>query len=280
MMNHKRIYIILLSSVFIFNTSVVRSQYLSEAGSNNPIEIANISSIKSTMKFSLTSLGVLSTKPEFILTAFAGGSMPLNQLKGDVSTISLTNGATSAVSYFEKWGYNIGVLGKLPVGKKGNLRINLSFVYNRFFNTGTDSSNTMTVEPNLNILQTGLGAEWAFTNVGKITPFIAVELNANICNGSIDIFEAASGPAQSYNYNRNIRYGFNAGAGIEYSINRTFGLTGGIKYHWTNPIGKDYDETGAHDLNDDAFTINGVNVGQKNITFLNFYAGIALYIRD
>ena len=225
-----------------------------------------------------TSLGVLSTKPEFIILAFAGGSIPLNELKGDVTTISLSNGATSSTSYFESWGYNLGITGKLPVGKKGNFRINISLIYNRFFNTGSDSANTVIIEPNLNIFQTGLGAEWAFTKIGDFTPFIGAEFNANIFNGSIDFIEI--GPIISYNYNRNVRFGFNAGAGVEYSINKTFGLIGGVKYNFTNLIGKDFDETGAHDLNDDAFTVNGVNIKQKNITFLNFYAGVALYVWD
>lgn len=282
-MKHKFIQITLLSCLIATNVSVVYSQYTRGDFLNNQTEDLTISPTGIQTKSSslnITSLGVLSTKPEFILAAFAGGSMPLNEFKGDLSTISLTNGASSAPSYFEKWGYNLGVLSKLPVGKTGNFRINVSLVYNRFFNSGSDSSGTVTIEPNLNIFQAGLGAEWAFNKIGNITPYIGAEFNANIYHGSIDFITIEGGSTFTYNYNRNVRYGFNAGAGIEYSINRSFGLIGGVKYHWTNLIGKKFDESGAHDLDDEAYSYSGINIKQKNITFINFYAGIALYIRD
>jgi len=227
-----------------------------------------------------TSLGVLSTKPEFIFGATAGGSIPLAELKGDVSTISLSNGATSSPKYFEQWGYSIGVFGKLPVGKKGNFRVNMSFIYNRFFNTGNDSSNTVTIEPNINIFQTGLGVEYALNRIGNVTPFVGAEFTANIFGGSIDFIGSGSSSGVSYNYNRNVRYGFWAGAGAEYFINKTFGLIGGVKYNFANLIGKEFDETGAHDLDDDSFTVNGITIKQKNIMFINIYAGVALYIHD
>ena len=275
--------ILLLTCIVLFNYSYVYSQYGKghnrfSSNDNNKIFFAKTTSQSKMHEY--ISLGVLSTKPEFVLTAFAGGSLPLNELKGDLSSISLFNGATSSTGYFEAWGYNNGVLGKLPVGRKGNFMINISLIYNRFFNSGGDSTGTVTIEPNLNIFQSGLGAEWAFNKIGNVTPFIGAEFNANIYHGSIEFIEIEGGPGISYNYNRNVRYGFSAGAGIEYSINKTFGLTGGVKYNWTNLIGKKYDESGAHDLDDEAFIVNGISIKQRNIAFLNFYAGVALYIWD
>jgi hypothetical protein len=279
----KLIKIIAVLCLYLTNVMVVNSQYKSDknlSGLENTNKLFSQNSKNKSESHKLTSLGVLSTKPEFILGAIGGGSIPLAELKGDVSTISLTNGATSAPSYFEEWGYSLGVFGKLPVGKTENIRINISLIYNRFFSSGTDSSDQVTIEPNLNIFQAGLGAEYAFTKIGNVTPFIGAEFTANIFGGSIDFIGSGSSSGISYNYNRNVRYGFWAGAGIEYFMNKSFSLIGGVKYNMANLIGKDRDETGAHDLDDEAFTLNGVSIKQKNISFINIYAGVALYIRD
>jgi hypothetical protein len=274
-MLNRNIFIIL---VILVNGFSIYSQQINKKENLIPLSLSSLTKKNNSVNFKNPSLSVLSTKPEFILGAIAGGSAPLNELKGDLSSVSLTNPATSSPAYFESWGYNIGIYGKLPIGKKGNFRVSISLIYNRFFNSGDDSASSVTIEPNLNIFQAGLGLEYAFDRIGNVTPFIGAEFNANIFGGSIDFLK--EGTSISYSYNRNIRYGFCAGAGAEYFINKTFGLIGGVKYNMANLIGKEYNSTGAHELDDESFTVNGVNINRKNINFLNFYAGIALYISD
>jgi hypothetical protein len=110
-------------------------------------------------------------------------------------------------------------------------------------------------------------------------PFIGAEFTANIFSGAIT-FVQNSGSSIDLNYNRNVRYGVSFGAGAEYPVNKNIGLIAAVKYSLPNIIGKEFDNTGAHDLNDKEFTINGFTINDKTIAFLNFYAGVCLYIGD
>jgi len=220
------------------------------------------------------------SKAEFILSPVIGGLLPMNDLKGELSTVSLTNGATSAKGYFEKWGYSLGLTGKLPAGKKGNIRPKISIIYNVFNNSGTDSTSTVIIEPSINILQVGLGLEYVLLKSGNFLPYIEAEFNANILTGSITFTEASGNLSFTANYNRNVRYGISGGAGVEYQINKVYSLVGGARFSYANLIGKESDLTGAHDFNDAAYNVKGFDIKQKIMTYLSFYFGVSLNIRD
>ncbi|HEY3250841.1 MAG TPA: hypothetical protein VGK25_06955 [Ignavibacteria bacterium] len=225
-------------------------------------------------------INVSNIRPDLIISVTGGLSLPLADLKGDLSTVSLTNGATSSRAYFEKYGLNFGVQGKLPVDKKDRLRVIISVAYNFFTNSGSDSSGSSTIEPKLNFFQFGLGAEYAFMSAGDITPYFNLEANANIFGGSIDFTDNTSGLTVTAEYNRVTRYGFTASGGIEKAFTKSFGGFLGVKYCMANVLGKSSDLTGARELDDDSFVVNGFSVSQRTISFVGIYLGLSLYIRD
>lgn len=217
---------------------------------------------------------------QFILSLTGGYLQPTADLKGDVSKINFNNTATTALSYYENWGYTFGLLGKLSTDKKDRFRVTVSLSLNYFRNTGQDSSGTFTVQPELNFVQIGLGAEWAFMKRGLLVPHIGFDINATSYYGSINIFDDSTGSQISLLYNPVKRFGASVNLGVDYFMSKSFGFTGGIKYSITNLIGKNYDSSGLHDLDDERYVINGVSINKKTISYLNIYVGLSLYIGE
>jgi len=266
--NHKTIFLAGTIFILILFSYPLHSQ-----------SILNLHENKISLK-SKPPIDVSGIKPDLILSVTGGFSFPLADLKGDLNTVSSKNTATSSRAYFEQWGFNAGLQAQLPVDKKSRLRVTMSLIYNQFTNSGIDSSGATSIEPNLNFIQFGLGAEWAFTSISDITPYINIEANANIFGGSINFTDINSGLSYSADYNPDTRYGFTAAAGVEKTFNRTFGGYLGIKYCMANVLGKAYDPTGARELDDESFTANGFQINAKTISFVGVYLGFSLYIRD
>jgi len=220
-------------------------------------------------------------KPHQLILSLTGGYLlPTADLKGDVSKINFKNSATTALSYYENWGYTFGILSKLSTDKMDRFRVTVSLSLNYFRNTGQDSSGLYTVEPELNFFQAGLGAEWAFLNYGQQVVYIGFDINASSHSGSINIFNDSTGSQISLLYSPVMRFGASVNLGVDYFISKSFGLTGGLKYSITNLFGKNYDASGLHDLNDDSYTLNGFSINKKTISYLGIYVGLSVYIGD
>jgi opacity protein-like surface antigen len=222
----------------------------------------------------------LYSPPGMIISPIAGFLVPLTQLKGNISSYSLTNKAVSSSSYFEKWGFDAGSLVKLPFGKRGNLRLVVSLTYSKFYEKGNDSSGAYTIKPKLNDLQIGIGGEWAFTQFKEIIPFVGFDLTGNIFDGSIEHIDNTTSVSVVTNYNTTTRYGFAIGVGADYYLSKDVSILIGVKYNIANLLGRKYGSTGAHELNDASFSINGVTINAKTISFLNIYGGISINIGE
>ena len=277
--NKKYLFYLTVFLIYFISSPQIISQSTNTLKDNNFLKLRS-EKIQKPISFNNKTSDVPVSKAEFILMLSTGALLPLNDLKGDLSTVSLTNGATSSRGYYEKWGFSIGLIGKLPAGKKGNFRPKISLFYNSLNNSGSDSTGTVTIEPVINMLQVSLGLEYVIMKSDKFLPFIEADFAANILTRSITFTEGTNSFSFTANYNRNVRYGFGAGAGVEYQINKTYSLIGGIRYNYANLIGKESDNTGAHDFNDAAHTVNGFAIDQKIMTFISAYLGVSLNIRD
>lgn len=217
---------------------------------------------------------------QFSLSASGGFLLPIGDLKGDVNTISLTNGVTSAQSYFEKMGYSYGLSAKMKIDKHNKARVTMSLIINNFINSGSDSSGKYTIEPELNFIQLGLGGEYAFARFNDLIPFIGIELNANSFFGQINFIDDSTSSTYSLKYAPVTRYGITIGAGADYYISSSWGVFAGVKFSASNLLGKNFDASGLHDLNDESYTLNGVSIKQKSIMHLAFYAGFTVFVGD
>jgi len=216
--------------------------------------------------------------PGLIQGIYGSFGFPFAPLKGNISTISLNNGATSAVSYFEKWAVGGGISEKLPVGNKGKFKVVINFNYSVFLNSGTDSLGVNSIKPKIEIFQTSLGGEYAITKLDRIEPFIGADITASIFGGSLQIDNSVLGTSVTADYNSVSRFGVDFGAGVDYKINKDFGFVLGGKYNISNIIGKSTDLTGAHELNDAGYSVNGINIKSKTISYINLYLGFSIYI--
>lgn len=213
-------------------------------------------------------------QPRLTLHFTGGYSLPLPDLKGEIPPEFSIN------DYQMKNGFNFGADGKYALIKKGTLRITGSLAYTMFINSGDLEIAVGTAERKINILTAGLGVEYAFLPKQKISPFIGAEFTGNFFNGKY--IENAGGFDHEYNLKAESRFGVQIGAGVDFALNKNIGIVVGSKYSLANLIGKDYDTSTVvteYTLNDKEYTsATGVTVTAKNISYLQFYAGISFYL--
>lgn len=219
-----------------------------------------------------------STKAGLISGLFIGYGLPFSPLKGITTTISVKNTTTHVTSYFVKYGITGGLSEKLPIGKKGNIRLVMDLSYSYFFQSGSDSAGLYTIKPKMQIFQIGLGGEYAFPSFDSFEPFVGVEATGNIFGGSMQFLNNATGIDTVNDLNMVTRYGVTFGAGMNYAINKNIGFVFGAKYNICNLIGRSSDLNGARELNDAAYTLNGSNISAKTISFMSFYVGLSVYL--
>jgi hypothetical protein len=285
-LRNKKIYITSAARMIIFlvlAVSLINSQGLFDNNFNSNTLANKIKSKSDNIKQTADDDGNedYHVKPhQFTLTLTGGYLLPTGDLKGDVSQINFRNSASTALSYYENYGYTFGLLGKLSTDKKDRFRITVSFALNYFRNSGLDSSQIYTVQPEMNFLQFGLGAEYSFMKKGRIVPFIGFDINTTSYYGAVNIIDESTQSQVSLEYNPVKRYGASVIGGVDYHISDGFGISGGLKYSITNIIGKNYDASGSHDLDDDTYTLNGFTIDKKTISYLGIYVGLTLFMGD
>ena len=185
-------------------------------------------------------------QPKYTISIFGGYSVPLQDFKTAVTG----DGTDSTLfPYQVKQGYNFGALGKLSIGKKGNIKVTLGFNFNGFSNSVDLTNkyfppNTVTFIPHVNIISISAGGEYDFLPKGKINPFIGLDITANFWNGSFR-FDNSGDTLPAYypvKMKSETRLGFQLGAGAEYVVSKDMGIVAGIKYNMANLIGKSYSD--------------------------------------
>lgn len=217
-------------------------------------------------------------QPRFVIHVTGGYSLPLPDFKGDIPTDSN--------SYFMKQGFNFGADGKYYVDKKRSIGITLALTYSLFSNSEDISSvvgtttYTVTVKPKVNVFTAGLGVEYAFLPKGKANPFIGAEFTGNFFSGKNTI-TLPTGDS-TIDLKSEARFGLGIGAGVDIKLSKNIGIVVGGKYQLANLIGKAYDSVTAGQtevpLNDKEHTIGTTTIDAKNISWIQFYAGISFYL--
>ncbi len=234
--------------------------------------------------FIVYSSNLIISQPKITFNISGGYSMPLQDFKTAVPG----NGTDSTLFPYElRNGYNFGAVGKLAIGKKGNIKLILGFNFNGFTNS-VDLPNVYYPENNyrvtfishVNIITISLGGEYDFLPKGKINPFAGLDITANIWNGSFRFDNSGDTLPLYYpvNMKSEARFGLQVGGGVEYSLGKEIGIVAGFKYNAANLVGKGHSDASAIQptevaLNDKAF--NGSPA--KNISYLQIYGGISFY---
>lgn len=222
------------------------------------------------------------SQPKLIIHVYGGGILPLPDLKGDLPASPV---ATSfETSYGMRVGFNIGADGKYAFDKNGNFRGVLGFAYNSIINPVEYSSGlgSYKYKPTINILTLSLGGEYAITPKKKVSGFFGVDLTANFFSGSFN-YDPPLLILPNVSLKSATRFGFDIGIGSDFSLSKSVGLVVGVKYSLANLIGKSSDTTVSlnatdRSLNDASYTMNGVAVNSKNISFIQVYAGVSFFL--
>lgn len=236
--------------------------------------------------------GISYAQPKITLNAFGGYGVPLGDFATEVP--QTTRADADYFPYYTKQLVNFGADGKLAFGKEGNARVVFGLTYNMFSNNTdaifrADSTGTLiTTEfnPKVNVFSVMLGGEWAFQPKKQLNPYVGAGLAANFFSGEFEfgapVFvkgEVRNGPMEMKS---ETRIGIYLDAGLDYRISSQFGINGGIKYHFINPIGKGADEEeeigeNEIDLGDQEHDEDGMHFDARSISSINGYLGVSFY---
>lgn len=216
-------------------------------------------------------------QPRLVIHVTGGYSLPLPDLAGTYPD-DLTK---DPIPLFMKNGYNFGADGKFYVDKKmRSIGITLSLAY-MGFSTGDIGPDTATYSTTFNSLTAGLGVEYKFLTKKKAQPFVGVEFTSNFLNGKT----TPSSGGTEVSMKSTSRFGLTFGAGVDININKKFGIIAGGKYALLNLIGKKdpTDEPytlGATEIPlwDKEYTQGNTTYSAKNLSYLQFYAGVSFYL--
>lgn len=138
----------------------------------------------------------------------------------------------------------------------------------------------------MNMLTTSLGIEYAFQPKEKYNFFIGTDLTANFFSGSFNYEPPLTG-IPDISLEPATRFGLQFNLGTEAALNENIGIVVGMKYHLANLIGKDSDTStfsvllpNERPLNDGEYTYAGNTVSAKNISYVQFYAGIIFFLNQ
>lgn len=170
---------------------------------------------------------------------YGGYSIPLAELKGDYPDtlgVTLLNFNKSA-TLLTKSGFNFGVTGKYLTDTSGRGSFTAGFGYNSFSSSKnyTTPAQNVNYKNRVNIFSFFAGIQYNINPKKKVNPFVGLEFAASFFSGDI---EATGDTLILIDRKSESRYGAVAGAGVNLELNDKFGLVFGIKYAFTNLVGK------------------------------------------
>jgi opacity protein-like surface antigen len=179
------------------------------------------------------------TLPKFILHVNGGlnfGAMELTSHNGGYSREDFNTGK----NFSARNGYGFNMIGKLPLGKKGNFWLDFITGFDRF-QSDIFAKNTQEGKVYYNSINFGFGAEYNFTPTHRVKYFL----------GANPLFSFISGKSEQINPDNNrvnttikssFRIGYQAFAGLEYAIVKNFGFNLGLRFTHANLLLKHTEE--------------------------------------
>jgi outer membrane protein W len=239
--------------------------------------------MKKVFVFCFLLTATLFAQPKLTINVTGGYNLPLPHLKGDV-----TSEADRDETYLTKSGFNAGITGKYAIDKKGMLKLTLGGSYNSFSGEGDYvHTNNINVHNKINIITAGVGAEYAFMPKGKTNPFLGLDINGNFYSGEVKTTVTAPSTLDHDDVGTTTtklksasRFGIAIGGGVDFAFSKNVGALIGFKYNLANLIGKAYEETsaaGEYNLNDKEHTHGTTTIPNRNISFIQVYAGVSFY---
>lgn len=218
-------------------------------------------------------------KPPVVTLQLSGYfNIGLLDLAANDNTIFNKSNYENGRNFGTRYGYGIGLTGKIALNKKGYVRLNISPSYQRLLNNFV-ISNTSNQNVSYNVFSGGIGIENSFTPYRPFKPYIGFDIIGSIINGHADL------TTDSGNFHLDIknsfRIGFAVNFGFEYAFNDKVGINLGTKLTHADVLLRDSKTSS----NPNEVYLNDKNVvpqipysGWRQFFFGSFYAGINYYI--
>lgn len=222
----------------------------------------------------------IQTPPKFTLQISGGLNLGMAELSSNYQNVFDSLQFSQGLNFGVKNGFGVMVIGKIPLHKQGNVRLNISGNFNRFTSSFLAEKSDYG-DVSYNVMAFGVGIENSFNPTFRLKPYIAGEIQANIINGKADIKSITTGQTRNVTIKNSFRIGYMIYGGLEYMFSNQVGMNFGIKLTNSNQLLKatntsdDPNEVPLRDKKDDSGTIEFG--GFKNFIFTSFYLGMNVY---
>lgn len=266
----KTLIISLLSFLILFYTSSVSGQDSSQSNVITPkIHYYEV---------------VVRTPPTFTLQFSLGYNYGVYELSandnGDFSSEEFLNGKNFGVRH----GIGGNVVAKIPLHKKGYLRLNISASFN-YFSSKFSKANVGFIDSRqfvkYNAFSGGVGIENNFTPSLKFKTLVGISFLASIISGNAGlVLEPDKTVLTSLSIKPAFRLGVAVYSGFEYLVNNDFGLNFGFQFTHANLLLKKSEPSSNTDeiyLNDKKVSPKIPFSGFKQFAFGSFFGGVNIY---
>jgi len=221
------------------------------------------------------------TSPKFTLLINGGMNLGMAELSSNYESVFEAEQFLDGQNFGVKNGFGFSATGKIPLHKKGNVRLNMSAGYNRF-QSNLFAKESPYGDVSYNVYTFGVGLENCFAPILKLKPYVAGELQANFISGKANVNDLNTGTTRHITFKNSFRIGYMIYSGLEFMLSNKFGLNIGLKVTNSNQILKkskvdeDPNNVSVRDKK-----IEGDNLlefaGFKNFTYTSFFAGVNFY---
>lgn len=219
------------------------------------------------------------TVPKFILQlsgSFNSGAMELTAHNGGFSREDYLNGR----NFGARLGFGVGLTGKIPLNKKGQLWIDIIGSYNRFI-SDLIAKNTEEGNVAYNVFSGGVGLEYNFTPYHHVKYYFGANPLISAISGKTTLINPDNDRVE-FKIKSGLRIGYSIFTGLEYAFNKNFGINTGLKFTHANLLLKkteDFGDTPTEiGLNDNSYSGDPIQFGGwKQFAYISAYAGISYF---
>jgi hypothetical protein len=176
-----------------------------------------------------------------------------------------------------RYGWGVGLTGKISLNKEGYVRLLVSAIFNEFqssFIVGESPGGKVAY----NVFSGGLGIENNFTPDRKLKYYAGFEIVPSLINGSANL------KTDTADFDLTIknafRLGLSAHIGFEYAFTNNFGMNFGMKFTHANLLlkeSKTSSDPAKTYLNDASTNSNILYAGSKQFFYTSFFTGFNFY---
>ena len=222
----------------------------------------------------------IQTPPKFTLQFSGGLNLGMAELSSNFQDNFDSLQFSHGLNFGVKNGYGFMLIGKIPLHKKGNVRLNVSAGFDRF-QSDFLASKSKFGDVSYNVISFGAGIENSFNPTFRLKPYVAIEITGNMISGKANMINQTTNSTRTVTITNSFRIGYKIYGGLEYMFNNKVGVNFGIKLTNSNQLLKqtktssDPNEVPLRDKKDDTALIEFG--GFKNFIFTSFYLGMNFY---